>query len=374
MKILDALTAARPADLEATPDADRRYRDLDKALSQPVEGSRRRRSARVPVRRLAIGVVAVGAAAAVTVALTGHQGGAPAPDKTPGDGKVGGEPIMLAAAKAESQPLGRYWTSDTVWGQSYIVSAKTGNYAITGAASETFEWTAVKAGGGNLFYGRDLPARPQTPEDKAAWRKAGSPSSFRVWSNDHYQTYARSAGRWEADHGQAKPGGRFFFSGMGNKSKLSGVTFEQLRQLSTDPDQLRQNYLQHPENPAQRLLSISEDLMSAPVPPKLRAGIMRMVPKLPGVYSVGTVTDPLGRKGIAFAADWPTSGSLYHGYGSRTEIVFSEDGEFLGTEDVLTKPGSEYAKQRPGFVINYHVARGSAWTDKKPSPPGKLPF
>ncbi|MFB9834701.1 CU044_5270 family protein [Actinoallomurus acaciae] len=374
MKILDALAAARPADLEAAPDADRRYRDLDKALSQPVEDSRRRRSARVPVRRLAIGVVAVGAAAAVAVTLTGHQSGSSAPEKTPGDGKVGGQPIMLAADKAESQPLGRYWTSDTVSGQSYIVSAKTGNYAITGAATETFEWTAVKAGGGNLFYGRDLPARPQTPEDKAAWLKAGSPTSFRVWSNDHYQTYSRSAGRWEADHPQARPGGQFFFSGMGGKSKANGVTFEQLRQLSTDPDQLRQNYLQHGENPAQRMLDVSEDLMSAPVPPKLRAGIMRMVPKLPGVYSVGTVTDPLGRKGIAFAADWPTGGSLYHGYGSRTEIIFSEDGEFLGTEDVLTKPGGEYAKQRPGFVINYHVARGSAWTDKKPSPPGKLPF
>jgi hypothetical protein len=372
MKILDALAAARPADLEATPDADRRYRDLDKALSQPVETPRRQGR---PVRRLAIGVVAVGAAAAVAVAISGQgPGRSPAPKKTPGDGKVGAEPIMLAADKAESQPLGRYWTSDTVWGVSYIVSAKTGNYAITGAAWETFEWTAVKAGGGNLFYGRDLPARPQTPEDKAAWRKAGSPNSFRVWSNDHYQTYSRSTGRWEADHRQARPGGRFDFSGMGSKSSPNGVTFEQLRHLSTDPDQLRQNYLQNPQNPAQRLLSISEDLMSAPVPPKLRAGIMRMLPRLPGVYSVGTVTDPLRRKGIAFAADWPTSGPLYHGYGNRTEIVFSEDGEFLGTENVLTEPGAEYAEQRPGFVINYHVARGSAWTDKKPSPPTKLPF
>ncbi|GLY87755.1 CU044_5270 family protein [Actinoallomurus iriomotensis] len=372
MKIMDALAAARPADLEATPDADRRYRDLEKALAQPVESPRRRGR---PVRRLAIGVVAVGAAAAVTVALTGHQGGTPTPGKTPGDGKVGGEPIMLAADKAEAQPLGRYWTSDTVWGQSYIVSAKTGNYAITGAGWETFEWTAVKAGGGNLFYGRDLPARPQTLEDKAAWRKAGSPSSFRVWSNDHYQTYSRAAGSWSADHPQAKPGGRFDFSGTGdNKLHADGVTFDQLRHLSTDPDQLRQNYLQSRENPAQRLLSVSEDLMSAPVPPKLRAGIMRMLPKLPGVYSVGTVTDPLGRKGIAYAADWPDSGPLYHGFGSRTEIVFNEQGEFLGTEDVLTKPGGEYAEQRPGFVINYHVARGSAWRDKKPSPPTKLPF
>jgi hypothetical protein len=371
MKIMDALASARPADLEARPDSDRRYRDIERALSQSVGAPRRRR----PVKPLVIGLVAAGAAVAVTVAITGQSpDGRPAPKKSTGDGRIAGQPILLAADKAAAQPLGKYWTSDTVWGQSYIVSAKTGNYVITGAAWETFEWTAVKTGGGNLFYGRDLPARPQTAADKAAWRKAGSPSSFRVWSSDHYQTYTARVGRWEADHPQAKPGGRFDFSGTARSSSPS-VTFGQLEKLAEDPAQLRRNYLDHRETPSQLLLSISDDLMEAPVPPRLRAEIMRMLPTLPGVYSVGTVTDPLGRRGIAFAADWPNSGRLYHGYGSRTEVVFSEDGAFLGTRDVLTRAGGEYAGLRPGFVINYHVARGAAWTDRKPAaPPAELPY
>jgi hypothetical protein len=374
MKILDVLASARPADLEATPDADRRYRDLDRALSQPVERSRRRKRTGVPVRRLAFGVVAVGAAAMAVAVVVAGQGpdGPPVLKKTPGDGKVGTEPIMLAAAKAEAQPLGRYWVSDTVWGQSYVVAAKTGSYVIVGAARETFEWTAVKSGGGNLFYARDLPARPQTSADKAAWRKAGSPRGFRVWSNDHYQTYTSSTGRWEADHDQARTGGGFVFSGIDNPSP--NVTFAQLQKLSTDPAQVRQRYMPSRGEPAQHLQDVGTDLMKAPVPPKLLAGTMRAVPTFPGVYSVGTVTDPLGRKGIAFAADWPTTGPLAHKYGNRIQLVFSPDGEFLGEENVLTRPGGEYAKQQPGFVIDYHVMRGAAWTNKKPSPPTKLPF
>jgi hypothetical protein len=103
---------------------------------------------------------------------------------------------------------------------------------------------------------------------------------------------------------------------------------------------------------------------------------MRMLPDLPGVYSVGAVTDPLGRKGIAFAADWTAvRGATSHDYGNRIQVVFSADGEYLGEMNVLTRPGGEYKDVRPGFVINYHVARGSAWTDKKPvAPPEKLPF
>ena len=377
MKLMDVLAAARPANLEGRPDPDRRHRDLEKALSLPADAPRPTRS--TTRLKLGIGVVAVGAAGAVAIAVVGQSPGArPAPKKSPGDGRLAGQPILLAAARAEAQPMGQYWTSDTIWGQSYIVSAKSGKYAITGAGSETFEWTSVKPGGGNLFYGRDLPARPQTPADKAAWRKAGSPTSFRVWSNDHYQTYTRSAGAWDADRPQAKPGGRFFFMGLGGKSRAAqGVTIEDLQRLSNDPALLRKTYLALPGDPSQRLMAIGEDLMNAPVPPKLRAEIMRMIPTLPGVYSVGTVTDPLKRKGIAFAADLPASAPSGRapGFGSRTELVFNDAGEFLGSQDVLTKPGAEYAGQHPGFVINYHIARGSAWTDKKPtSPPAKLPF
>jgi hypothetical protein len=69
--------------------------------------------------------------------------------------------FLAAAARMEQQPMGKYWFTD------------------------------------------------QTPEDKAAWRKAGSPSSFRVWSNDHYGTYTSQPGPWRADRPQAHAGGGY---------------------------------------------------------------------------------------------------------------------------------------------------------------------
>jgi hypothetical protein len=46
----------------------------------------------------------------------------------------------------------------------------------------------------DAFYMRDLGAHPLTPADRAAWRKAGSPSTWRVWSNDHYATLSSKPG------------------------------------------------------------------------------------------------------------------------------------------------------------------------------------
>jgi hypothetical protein len=348
----------------------------------PILRPRRRAPVLASRRRVGfgLGLVAAGVVAAVTITAVGHNAAPPqragaglAADGSP---RLTTQKMMLAAAKADLQPLGRYWWSNVVEGQSYLVSAKTGKYMITGAASETFEWTSAKPGGGNLFYGRDLPARPQTPSDVAAWRRAGSPGSFRVWSNDHYQTYTRAAGRWSADKAQARPGGRFIFTGFGGSTPAtSGATVKDLQALSTDPRQLRKRF-QLPQLTSDQILAdIGLDLMKAPVPPKLRAGIMRMIPTLPGVYPIGTVTDPLGRKGIGYAADSPDHGDFYQGYGAREELIFSDNGDFLAERYVLTKPGSFYAKMSPGDMLNYRALRGSGWTGTKPSsPPQKLPF
>ncbi|TDD79171.1 hypothetical protein E1293_24095, partial [Actinomadura darangshiensis] len=133
-----------------------------------------------------IGVVAIGAATAVAIAAVGS--GSPAPPSTSAPEDLGKRAVLAAAEKAAAQPTGKYWHTDTVDGQAYIIRAKTGTYAITAASTEVFHWTGVKRGMGEAYSDRDLPAHPQTPQDEALWRKAGSPSKFRVWSNDHYYT------------------------------------------------------------------------------------------------------------------------------------------------------------------------------------------
>lgn len=379
------LAAARPAHLSgdgAIDEATRRY-ELSRAWSQPRAAARRRR--RVLLAPAAVAGIAGATAVALAVGLGGHDARRAPVTPVPLDPKS----IFLAAAdQAERQPMGRYWYTDQIQGQSYIVKD---GYAITGAHSETFEWTAVKAGGGKVFYGRDLPARPLTKEDRAAWRKAGSPSSFRVLSNGHYITYTTRAGAWQGEPDGS--GGRFFLQGIGQ-----GLTLKQILKLPTDPATLAARFLTlkpagrlgrrqavPPVSNAYQLDRAAELFESAPLPPKVQAGLMRALVTQPGVRVTDLATDPLGRQGVAVAVDQPSwgwgpgpDGKLVRrefDHTERVELIFDRGtGALLADETVLLKPGGEYRTRKPGFVINYWLTRASNWTDKKPSPPKRLPF
>jgi hypothetical protein len=391
---MSRLAAARPASLDPAPDPERRRRDLAGALAESTE--RRALLRRGTSRRLGLGLGLAAAATAVVLgaAALGSRSLRAPHDAIPGTSGPHGV-LLVAAENAAAEPMGEYWHDDQIRAQTYLLK---NGYAISGAVSESFEWTAAKTGGGNLFYGRDLPARPLTTVDEAAWRRAGSPDSFRVWSLDHWDTFTTKPGSWQADKRQVHEGGLFPFAGFENgrvvpmpcpkpvtddlpcsKPVGFGATVEDLQKLSTDPRQLAARYMkqtpgQGADANAQRLRLVSDNLLNAPVSPKLRAAMMRMLPLLPGVYQAGPVTDPLGRPGFAIAVDEPSEGSTYHGYGSRLELMFSMDGKYLGDRSVLTKPGGEYRAQKPGFVLYYEVSRSSGWTDGKPTPPNKLPF
>lgn len=339
--------------------------------------------------RLGLGVVAAGAAAAVAVAVTA-QG---SPQEPPSRVDLNKQAVLAAAAKAELMPTGRYWYTDQIQGQSYMMRPKTGNYAIVGAHSETFQWAAAKQGGGEAFYGRDLPARPLTEQDEAAWRRAGSPATFRVWSNDHYYTYGQKTTEWEVDDPDPAGGGRYFVQGTGRS-----LTIAEIQRLPADPAALAKMFYtpdRSRKNKAVRLrdqkmtprvkLGVTAALLeNTPLPPKVRAGLMRALAAQPGVRSLGAATDPLGRRGVALAADeGPSTVNGEFGappeergtYRARSELVFNpETGELLAEQLVLTEPGGAYRDRAPGFVINYWLVRDSGWTNAKPKPPAKPPF
>lgn len=357
------------------------------------------------------GVVAVGAAAAVAITLVG--GNTPAPPQPSGPVRLDGKGLVLAAAeKAEQQPAGNYWHTDVVQGQSFIVRPKTGTYAITGALDEMFGWWGAKSGMGEGHYGRDLPARPSTARDAALWRKAGSPSTFRAWAGDHYDTYTTKAQKWQMDgpeRGTDPHGGGKFVG-------APGMSVEDLQKLPTDPDKLAEMLLsdkavgkrmdpagKHAPPPAGApdpagmhasatkpvppafKLHLAGALTVDPVPPKVRAGLMRAAASQPGIQAIGRDTDPLGRQGVALASDDTASTwtGQYGGtkadqgtYRSRTVIVFDQHtGAMLSEQEELTKPGGPYAEMKPGFIINYIAYRSAGWTDTKPTnPPAALPF
>ncbi|MFC0554057.1 CU044_5270 family protein [Planotetraspora thailandica] len=353
---------------------------------------------------------ALAAAAAATVAITLAGGNTVVGGNAPGGGSTVARPsslnldakgaVLAAAEKAEQQPTGKYWYIDQIDGQSYIMRPKTGTYAITGAHSEMFSWWGAKSGMGEGHYGRDLPAHPLTAQDAALWRKDGSPSSFRVWSGDHYYTYTAKAQKWQMDGPERGTDPR---GGGGGFVGAPGMSVEDLQNLPTDPAKLAERFLSdealtkrmNPKGtregghegmrlPPSVKISMAGALAMDPVPPKVRAGLMRALADQPGIHAIGRDTDPLERKGVALASDdrATTVTGEYGGpkaeqgtYRSRTVIVFDErTGAVLSVQEELTKPGGPYAEMKPGFVINYIAYRSAGWTDAKPKPSAELPF
>ncbi|MEU8302335.1 CU044_5270 family protein [Actinomadura sp. NPDC048955] len=387
------------------PSAEASARALARLEDAMAPGGRRARPSRTRPRRfgwpvrLGTGLVAAGAAAAVAIVATGQGSPGSPPDAPPASVDLGRQAVLVAADKAAEQPTGNYWSAERLSGQAYVVRAKTGTYAIFGAHDETFNWAGAKKGMGEAYYSRDLPARPQTPQDEALWRKAGSPSAIRVWSNDHYYTYSTRATKWRSEGpevGLDPQGGGTFLD----------KSVEELRNLPTDPARLAAMFLNDDEmgraagldpkrakaegartGPGQTAtLKIMRvwALLGTPLPPKVRSGLMKALAAQPGVHAVGRVTDPLGRRGVALASgDHAVTITGEYGapkgeqgtYRARQTIVFDErTGALLSRQYVLTRPGGPYSQMKPGFVIEYQAVRSAGWSDAKPKPPAELPF
>ncbi|MEV3921034.1 hypothetical protein [Actinomadura coerulea] len=211
-------------------------------------------------------------------------------------------------------------------------------------------------------------------------------------SNDHYWTYDRKTTKWEVDDPDSGGGGRFFIQGADR-----ALTLKEVQDLPDDPAALAEMFYTplSPTGvlgmrakrvpPASHSLRVTASLLeNVPLPPRVRAGLMRALADQPGVRSLGAAADPLGRTGVALAVDNPVA-KVDGEYGappqergeyrSRSELVFDrETGELLAELDVLTRPGGAYREQAPGFVINYWVVRETGWTDAVPKPPAKPPF
>ncbi|WP_131735801.1 hypothetical protein [Actinomadura roseirufa] len=341
------------------------------------------------------GLVAAGAAAAVAIATVG--GNSPSPSG-PGGVKLDGKSAFLVAAyNAERQPTGNYWHANVVSGQSYIIRAKTGTYAVTGAASESFHWSGAKKGMGESFNIRDLPVHPLTAQDAALWRKAGSPSTLRVWSGDKYLTFTTQAQKWRVTGPEVGTDSR------GGGTFLDGRSAQDMEKFPTDPAELTRLYLSDrgdpaglkhltpaqragaarlPYTPAAKVSRVSS-ILGSPIPSKARAALMRALAAQPGIHEIGRDTDPLGRQGIALATDAQTitaTGEFGNPkeeqgtYSTRAVLIFDKKtGALLSRQEELVKPGGRYAEMKPGFIIEYQALRSAKWTDAKPVLPAEPP-
>ncbi|MGP4026237.1 CU044_5270 family protein [Actinomadura sp. 3N407] len=385
---MDELRTVREAYGEPAPPT---MQEMTEARARMLDDPPRRRLFSGWRFKVGMGALAAGAAAAVAIATVGS--GSPASPGPPASGvDLGRRAVLAAAEKAEAQPAGKYWHSDVISGQSYVVRSKSGAaYAIVGAHSELFGWHGVKPGMGGMYYDRDLPARPLTARDEELWRKDGSPSSFRVWSGDKHLTFTTEPTKWRSDVPGTGP------DPLGAGRFALGKSAQELQNLPTDPAELTKMFLDGGAE-WEKLRSAGIDprvlpnlqiqkvgaLLGGPTPPKVRAGLIRALAAQPGVHAIGQVTDPMGRQGVALAGhslpttddgEFGTPKSEQGTYQSRIVIVFDKrSGALMSRHRELTDPGGLYWTQKPGFVINYEVFRSSGWTNTKPSPPAEQPF
>ncbi|MEV0830009.1 CU044_5270 family protein [Nonomuraea rubra] len=339
-------------------------------LSRPA---RRRRAWRMP-----LGLVATATAVAVGLALTpGDDPVRPRPSVTTGPDTSSPRGMMLAAAtQAELQQQGRYWYTHQRTAFAALALGRTGGYVVE-ERTEFFRWTGRSRGDGMSFYGRDFPGRPQTKADAGAWRAAGSPSSWRIRSSGLTRTLASEPGPWQEDDPDTQGGGVFHIGGLGR------FTYRELQDLPTDPEGLRQVLCEGSiklaggrtgapkrcEEPRRVLDQVFSLLANTPVPPKVRAGLMRLITDYPGVQRLGTVKDPLGRAAVALAAPFESA----DGRGTiQRQVLFDQrTGRLLGSRDLQLEPGPDSEEwQVPGRVLNYWAIVDSGWTGAKPALPG----
>ncbi|MFD1547687.1 CU044_5270 family protein, partial [Nonomuraea guangzhouensis] len=316
------------------------------------------------------------AAVVAGVALTTHDAGRPQIEVEATPHTLSPRGMMLAAAsQAELQQQGRYWYTHQRTSFSALALGRTGGYVVE-ERSEYFQWRGRTRGDGESFYGRDFAGKPQTRADADAWRAAGSPPSWTVRSSGVSRTVRTKSGAWQVDNPDDQGGGTFNIAGVGQFS------YQELQEFPTDPGELRKLLCEgliklaagrsgaprRCDGPKGMLDQVFFVLLDTPVPPKVRAGLIRLVTDYPGVRQLGTVTDPLGRTAVGLAAPFESA----DGRGKIQLDVFFDQrtGNVLGSRDIQLEPGPDSKKwQVPGRMLDSWVAVDSGWKDTRPTLP-----
>ncbi|MFI0357487.1 hypothetical protein [Actinomadura sp. 9N407] len=391
---MSRLASARPVQLDPADDPARRARDLDRAFVQldparrdlerafsmdGVPAARRRH----PVRWMALtsGLLAVGTAATVAVASLGG-GGTVAPETAPSARTI----LLAAAEKAAKEPSGRYWRLQTISGQARRVGKGADGFTVLTYQTQWDRWTARSDSDSDLISTRDLGARPLTPRDEAAWKRAGSPERMRVFGDGAWftistvpgKTASAGSGAWSSD--RTTPADKKRLVKMGKKlcavRKKDGVdvgkalkcrrldwTAEE-RLVADDPERFKE-YFSSPglADPAHDLQMGFFFLTEQAAPPAVRSAVFRSLAGTTGVRSIGKVTDGKGRTGIGLAARDVRDGTEYQ--------LILEPGTYkiLAGRTVVVEPKGAMTGMRPGDIFDRELVLGSGWTNESPHHP-----
>jgi hypothetical protein len=382
---MDLLTRVTP-DLDGAPDPQQRARDLTKILAQPhgqaTRAPERPAGVRHPITwTTAVGMTAIATAVAVAVAvLAPSRRDADRPQ--PGSEQViAAEQVLLAAARrAEAQPAttGRWWHTERRHLATTPFAAGQGHDAFSFVMEGVIaNWSPARGkqaweGGTKPYY------RFPTPKDEANWRRAGEPVKPGP-SGDKRPGFVQRHRDPRVLKQPPTPqhridGPAFWVLGR------TGLTVRDVQRLPTTPAALQRVLLsmrwperdgaRAPADTAQWLWDETLNMLAEwPVTSRTRAAAYRMLAHLPGIRSIGRVTDPLGRTGVAV-------GRTGHDRGFGTvekQFIFDPDtSAFLASQTMLRAPTVGTAIRHPGTRLAYYALGTAGWVDQPPLRPARV--
>ncbi|MBT2232041.1 CU044_5270 family protein [Nonomuraea sp. NEAU-A123] len=286
--------------------------------------------------------------------------------------------ILLAAAVAmEKAPAsGDYWRTATV--NQWMLTDPTRSYVLEGRRSlET--WLAKRP---DLQYWRiwqDLGVKPATPQDEAAWRAAGAPTSWRYPKNMKTENlFSVPSKPLEAAAGE-RTAERLYGKWKGSAGDMAGdsMTWKEVRAIPSEPDKLR-NYLEErigrlelagsgmdvEEARASILLRDCVGIISGlPASPEVRASAYRILASLPGIRAEGEMTDPLGRRGQTLSYQEEIEPGLF----AQVQLVVDPSTGLLLAEVRTNTTKLANGRQAELRLSTSYQAIG--WTDERPELP-----
>ena len=373
-KALEALARARPDALDPTRLAGsaRQQQDLvDIMSSARTRGATRRVVARRRMLVPAVGLAAAAAVAigAVAVGIGQHRGTQTASP----DGHL--MLLTMAASVQNEATSGDYWQYQTQSQNLDLiqpVKAKDGSgntlpYVVAETARN--DWSiGVKPGEQSLMVSQLNEMRgPWTAEDIHRWMMAGSPPTVYADAGFDRGTYEVPIGGGQPIVNRTNYGAKIVAVGPNN------VSYDYLRNLPSDQEELEHTLVElYPRtkdsdagDEANWMFNQVTGLITLPVSNAVRAAAYRVLANLPGISSLGTVTDPLGRTGVAVALPAISTGDL--GKQQQQLIVDPGTNTILSQQIVLVEPSqlAEQAGMKAGTVLNYTATTHIGWTNQQ---------
>jgi hypothetical protein len=371
--VLGALRDARPDLLDPArfTGSDRKERDLRAITALPratVAAPRRGPALRwaVPVGLAAAAAVVAGV---VTTGPSGDRQGPPAAALAP----AGVDSVQVLLRAAETLPdLGAestYWRLATRQTSALPVRAGGERFVVTDE-SESEHSIGVRSGTESLWvWNLNVTTTPRTPADEEAYRRAGSPAELELLPEPTggQGGLTMPVGGRTPHVDRTNVGGDVYSVGDVNSS------YADLLALPGDTDALRAELLSRfaagggaeVGDQTQWLFRQSANLITMPVTPEVRSSAYRIIAGLPGIRSLGRVTDPLGRAGVGVAVA-PERSATY-GTVERQLVVDESTGVLLAEQEVLRAPdeGLRALGLADGDVVTSTSTLRAGWADEQ---------